>query len=243
MARRHAITEPDLRRSAGILLLAGALLLLVGNVIHPVDDTPTALSRFEFSSAASWLPIHLMIGAGFLAVSAGLGLIAAPAARDGSRAGAALLVAALAGGVSLSLTFVALDGFAVATLADRWEAAAPAGRETVHGAAIALEAIDSGVAGFGTLMLMGVGMLALAIVLHRASHVRLAAASAAVGALGTVTGLALLTSGPTPETINWLLRPSAALMTVTLVALGVSLRRRAATPSPSPTRSQVPVTG
>lgn len=221
----HGTTRP-----AGALLLSGAALLLAGNALHPIDATPTATSRFEFASGAAWLPVHLVIAAGILAVSLGLVLLASAARDRGVFEGTALAVFGLVGGGTLATVFAALDGFAVRSLASQWESTNGLARESLEAAATALEAIDSGLAGFGTLLLMGVGMLALSATLARlgVGGRWLPSAAAAVGVLGTVTGTFLLVVGPTATAINILLRPTAMGMTALMVATGIVLRRDAA---------------
>lgn len=231
------------RRWSSRLLLAAALLLLVGNLLHPVDAVPTATSRFAFATAPSWVAIHLAGGAGVLLAAAGLVLLGRatpagtlPVARVGG-------LAAMVGGAVMAVVFAALDGYGVAALADRWTAAVGSERAMVEGAAIALEAIDTGLAGLGTLLLLGVALLATGAVVRatRPVAVWLGWAATGVGAAGTVTGALLLLAGPTPAAINGMLRPTAGAATLLFVALGVALGRPApAPPAPAGVHTRMP---
>jgi hypothetical protein len=44
-------TRTTIRRFAATLLLAGAMLLLVGNTLHPVDADPSATSRLALAES------------------------------------------------------------------------------------------------------------------------------------------------------------------------------------------------
>lgn len=215
------------RRGAAALLVAGALLLLGGNIAHPMDAAPTPLSRLEIGGDVGWMVVHLVIAAGMVAVTVGLVLLAGALRERAEPAATALAVVAVVGGTVMAAVFAALDGFAMGSLAESWQTAEVGARGDIETAALVVDAMDSGLAGFGTLLLMGIGMVALGACLVHAGVGRpwLRAAPWIVGALGTVTGLALLVDGASSTTINLLLRPTAAGMTITLLALGVTLRR------------------
>lgn len=214
------------RRRTGLLLVVGALLLLGGNIAHPVDAEPDHLSRFAFATSASWIWLHLVIATGFLTVATGIVAVVAGAGRDGRVSATAAAVAAITGGGLMAVVFAGLDGFGAANLAARWEAGDAVARSLLEPAAVALEVIDTGLAGLGTLLFLGVAFLALGLHLRTTDLPHwLGPLCGLVGLLGTVTGLALLVAGPTPTTLNVLLRPTAAAATFTALALGVTLRR------------------
>lgn len=209
-------------RATGAVLVTAALLLTGGNLAHPVDAAPSATSRLALATGPEWLVVHLVVAVGFLALAAGLVLLASRG--RGTVAATTTAVAAIVGGGTMALVFAALDGYGFRALAAAPDTTAAAT------AALALDAIDTGLAGIGTALVMGVAMLALAVVLRRdpgTSGRWAAPACAVVGALGTATGLALLLGGATPTTINGLLRPTAMAMTLVVVALGVGLVRGA----------------
>ncbi len=214
-------------RAAGGLLIAGAVLLFGGNIAHPVDADPTPLSRLEIGGGADWLVIHLVVAAGFVAVTLGLVLLAGALRERAEPAATVLAVVVVLGGIVMATVFAAFDGYATGTLAESWQGADVAARADIETAARVVDAIDSGLAGFGTLLLMGIAMIALGACLVHAQVGRtwLRVAPWVVGTLGTVTGLALLVGGATSTTINLLLRPTAVGMTISLLSLGITLRR------------------
>lgn len=217
------------RRTAALLLVTGAALLIAGNVAHPLDADPTPTSRFAFANDPSWVPIHLVLALGFLVLTAGLVTVARTfTAHPGARYAHLGSVIAVTGGTLLFTVFGALDGYAVSSLAERWQSADTTDASAVEAAAIALESIDSGVAAMGTLALFGVGIIVfgLAILGTRSVSPWVGLAALAVGSAGSVAGVLLLLEGPTDVTINLVLRPIAAGATVWFLIFGIALLRR-----------------
>lgn len=227
----HGMTRADdsaARRLAAGLFAAGALLLVVGNLLHPLDPSPSATSRFALAEWAGWIPVHLGLATGFLAVAAAMVLLAGSVRHPTGRPVARLSgVTAVVGGTLLFTVFGGLDGYAVSHLASVWNTAGASGREALEPAAIVLDSLDTGVAALGTLALLGFGLLALgiAIVLARFVPRWLGGVAVVLGLLGTVTGVALAVSGATGITINLLLRPLALATTIYFLVLAVALRR------------------
>ena len=205
------------------LLISGAVLLMAGNIAHPIDADPTPLSRLEFAAEPTWVPIHLALALGFLLLTAGL--VAASRHMQSSRGAFPAHIAttaALVGGAMLVAVFGALDGYATSALAS-----SEANAEAIHAAAIAEEAIDSGLAAMGTLAFFGLAVGALGIAILRDGTLRrwIGWSAVAIGAAGSVAGIALLTGGPTTFTINVMLRPVAIAGTLWFLALGVASRK------------------
>lgn len=210
--------SPD--RATGAVLLAAAALLTGGNLAHPVDAAPSPTSRLDLAGAPAWLVVHVVIAVGFLALATGLVLLASRG--RGGVAATTTAVTAIVGGGTLALVFAGLDGYGFHALAGA--------SDDAIGAAVALDAIDTGLAGVGTLTLMGAALLSMAATLRHdplGTHRWVVAACSLAGVLGTVSGAALLWGGATTTTINGLLRPTAMLTTLVVVGLGVALVRSA----------------
>lgn len=210
---------------APILLIVGAALLMAGNIAHPLDADPSPVSRFEFATEPSWVPIHLALAVGFLLLTAGL--VAVSRHLQGPRTAAPAHLAATAavvGGTMLVAVFGALDGYAVSAIAT-----SEAGADAVLAAAVAEEAIDSGLAATGTLAFFGlaVGALGLVILGDRRLRPWIGWTALLIGAGGALAGVALLIQGPTSFTINVILRPVAVAGTLWFIALGAVLHRLA----------------
>lgn len=230
-------------RAASALLVLGAVLLLAGNLAHPVDTDPSATSRLELATGPAWVPIHLVLAAGFLAVT--LGLVAFKRVMAPGRGLALAQIgagAAVIGGVMLVAVFGGLDGYGVAHLAAAWESAGPGDREVIEAAALALEAVDSGLAAIGTAVLLGVAVAAIgaAVVASRVVAPWLGWAALAIGGAGLVTGVLLAVLGPTELTINALLRPTGAAATLLFLTMGIALRRLEPEVPPNPAGTPMP---
>lgn len=205
-----------------LLLMGGAALLMAGNLAHPIDADPTPVSRFDLATEPTWIPIHLALALGFLLLTAGLVAMGRHMQHSTTWTAHFATTAALVGGTSLVIVFGALDGYAVSTLAS-----SDAGAETIRAAAIAEEAIDSGLAALGTLAFFGLAVGALGLAILRDGTLRrwIGWAAVLIGAAGTVAGTALLAEGPTTFTINVMLRPVAIAGTLWFLALGIALRK------------------
>lgn len=205
------------------LLITGAVLLIAGNIAHPIDADPTPTSRFEFATEPTWIPIHLALALGFLLLTAGLVAVGRHIQRTRTTASAQFATtAALVGGTSLAVLFGAFDGYAVSALAT-----SDANAEAIRAAAVAEEAIDSGLAAMGTLAFFGlaVGALGLAVMQSGTLPRWLGWLAVVIGAAGTTAGVALLVEGPTTFTINMMLRPVAVAGTLLFVALGIAVHK------------------
>lgn len=215
------------RLDAAPLLVSGAVLLMVGNIAHPIDADPTPLSRLELATGSGWILIHGVLALGFLVLTAGVVAVGRQLARERRATPAHFATtAAIVGGSLLVAVFGALDGYAISELA-RSEATA----ETIHAAAVAEEAIDSGLAAVGTLAFFGLAVGALGVAIVRDGNQRrwVGWSAVVIGAAGTLAGATLLAQGPTTFTINVMLRPVAVAGTVWFIALGFALRGRSET--------------
>jgi hypothetical protein len=240
-------TTATVRTLIATLLLIGAALLVIGNTTHPVDTAATATSRIDLAASSGWIPIHLTITVGILAIVGALCLlpsaISQPRGAAFARLGAA---AALVGGTALVLVFGALDGYGQAALADAWHTSSGAEREALETVAVALDVIDSGMTAIGILALFGLAMAAVgaAIITSRIVSRWLGWTAVTIGVAGTITGTLFAVQGSTPLVINGLFRPVAMAATLSFAALAIALRRSrakpltsagpAATPAPLP---------
>jgi hypothetical protein len=117
-------------RIGGCSAIAGAILGMVGNLIHPGTSGPAHPQATALVVAASdiWIPVHLGILVAFVLMLGGLVAIhdsivgGLPGALG--RFGLAAAFVGTAGGVVL----ITLDGFAAKHLADSWVASAPGAR-------------------------------------------------------------------------------------------------------------------
>lgn len=121
-------------RIGGVAAVAGSLLGLVGNLIHPVTpvNDPEGVARV-IADSEYWAPIHLAIVFGIALMLGGLVAIR-QSIRDGVAGALARfgLVAAIAG-ATIGLILVILDGVGARQLAQEWAEAPPAERSLALG--------------------------------------------------------------------------------------------------------------
>lgn len=118
--------ERLLFRIGGSSAVVGALLGMVGNLIHPVTpiDDPEGVARV-IAESDIWVPVHLAIVLGIVLMFGGL--VAVYQSIRGGIAGALArfgLFAAVAG-ATIGLVLVILDGVAARQLAQEWATAPP----------------------------------------------------------------------------------------------------------------------
>jgi hypothetical protein len=135
--------EEQMVRIGGMSAIVGALLAMVGNLIHPVTPMhdPEGVARV-IAGSAIWVPVHLAIVFGIVLMLFGLmalyhsipGGIAAALARFG-------LFAAVAG-ATIGMVLVILDGVAARQLAQEWATAPPDQKVAALGLVHANETIN-----------------------------------------------------------------------------------------------------
>lgn len=228
-------------RVASTLLLAGAALLLIGNTIHPVDVDASSTSRLELAVAGNWMPIHLVIAAGVLAVVGGLVVLASAIEQPRSAAYARFgVVAAIVGGTALVLVFGALDGYGQAALGAAARETGEADVGAIEAVALTLDIVDSGMTAIGILAFFGVALFSFGAALATGAIVRrwLGWVAIALGVLGMATGTLFSVLGSTPLVINGLFRPLAMAATIYFIVLAVALRRQPVTDGQGVNRSR-----
>src|SRR5512132_686597 len=122
-------------RIGGGSAVAGALLGLVGNLIHPATagpNDPEATARVVAESRL-WIPVHLALLVAFVLMLGGLVAIhdAIGGALPGALARFGLASAVV--GTAVGVVLISLDGFAAKHLAEAWLAVPAADRATAIG--------------------------------------------------------------------------------------------------------------
>jgi hypothetical protein len=122
-------------RIGGGSAVAGAILGLVGNLIHPVTagpNDPEATARVVAESQI-WVPVHLALLVAFMLMLGGL--IAIHDSITGGLPGALARfgLAAAVVGTAVGVVLITLDGFAAKHLAESWMSSPAAARATAIG--------------------------------------------------------------------------------------------------------------
>ena len=216
-------------RLSAVLLVVGAVLAVVGGILHPHDEPPNSHEAVfaEYAHSADWVWVHdlqflsaAVVVAGLLTVGRALQRVGVP--RSLVRVGDA----AAAATVALIAVNMAVDGVALKHAVDAWAGAEPADRASRFAAAEAVRWLEWGVNSFFTILL-GVTLLTVAAGLlsqaHLGTRVRLAGVTGALaGILLVVNGLTVGAHGFEPTAL-----PLVASGLYVVMALGVPAVDRA----------------
>jgi len=215
-------------RLGGIAAIAGALLGMVGNLVHPVTpiDDPEGVARVIADSEA-WVPIHLAIVLGIVLMLGGLVAIRR-SIRDGlagalSRLG---LVAAVAG-ATVGLVLVILDGVAARQLAQEWAAAPSEERDVALALVHANETINFALASLFNVVFAAVTfvLFGLAVALSRVYPRWLGWVAVLAGVLSLVAGTIQSSVGEPTDASRLLTIVGPSVITLWLLWMGILLLR------------------
>jgi hypothetical protein len=211
--------------------IAGALLGLVGNLIHPATpiDDPEGVARI-IADSGGWTPIHLAIVVGLVLMLGGL--VALGQSIQGGLPGALAwlgVVAAIAG-VTVGLILVIIDGIAAKQLADAWAAAPPEERAVALRVVLASETINFSLAALFNILFAGVTFIlsGLAVAWSRRYPRWLGWVAMAAGVGSVAAGMVQAIAGE-PTTLSRILTIIfPTVITLWLVEMNLLVLRRAA---------------
>jgi hypothetical protein len=232
-----AIPELDLFRIGGMAGIAGGILAIVANALHPrlssgdLDDTEEFLEMVADYSL--WRLDHLAI-----IVSLALGIVAAVAlARSitdlpaAAWAELALPVTLVTGGVAAAA--FAIDGFVMAGVAEDWADATGAGRAVMLERAETLEYVDIALFSVTIIGLFGVAQLLFGLAFWQSAYYPnwIGSTALVAGVVGLASGAWMWMSGEIGVG-NFLILFSitSVLFAVWLLAGSVLLLRRSRAP-------------
>ncbi len=217
-------------RTGGLLLIGGALLLLLGTILHPMGADPNdSVAAFaEYAGDRLWIASHLGQLLGVLLIAAGLIVLSGQLgqrkrdALPNLAAGGAILMAAVA-------TFLqAVDGIALIRVVDAWDGASAEEQARALWSAYAVRQVEIGgaavfalVSGL-TFVLFGVGLL------RSSRFPSWLGWLAVVGGAGSVAGgVATAYTGFSSLAMS-LTMPSGAVLLMWMLAVGFLPFRRGA---------------
>ncbi len=143
-------------RMSGALFIAGAIIGLVGNALHPHSAEPDAAATLQaIAQDGSWVAMHLAIIVAILLIIGGLvGLAELLKDTPGGSLARLGLAGALLGGAVVTVG-VAIDGFGQKVLALSVAAAPAAESATALRIAVAVRETDFGIWSIGMLVFFG----------------------------------------------------------------------------------------
>ena len=156
--------EVGIIRIGAVAGIVGALLAMVGNLLHPATPIgdPEGVAQ-TIAQSERWVLVHLVIVVGLILMLGSL--VALSRSIEGGVAGALAqlgYVAAVAG-VTVGVILVIVDGVAAKYLADAWEAAPPDQAAAALRVVLAEEAINFAIAALFNILFAGVTFILLGL--------------------------------------------------------------------------------
>jgi ABC-type multidrug transport system fused ATPase/permease subunit len=217
-------------RIGGVVAVVGALLGLVGNLIHPVTpiDDIEGVARV-IGDSEIWVPVHLVIVLGIVLMLGGL--VAIGRSIRGALAGALARFgyAAAVLGAAIGLILVILDGVAARQLAQEWASASTESRDIALGLVHANETINFALASLFNFVFAAVTFIlfGLAVALSGLYPRWLGLVAAGAGALSLVAGTIQASVGEPTDASRVLTIIGPTIITLWLLVMGVLVLRKA----------------
>lgn len=220
-------------RIGGIAAVAGAILGMVGNLMHPATpmNDPEGVAQV-IADSGSWVVMHTAIVIGIMLMLGGLvairhsirGGMAEALARFGLAAGVA--------GVAVGLMLVTLDGVAAPQLAEEWAAAPPDQQATALALVHLQETLNFALASLFNLLFAGATFIlfGLAVAFSGIYPRWLGWTVVSAGILSIPAGLIQALIGEPSNASRILTIIGPTVITLWLLAMGVLLVRRSRDP-------------
>ncbi|HET9493913.1 MAG TPA: DUF4386 family protein [Chloroflexia bacterium] len=228
-----ALSEYDrwLYRIGGGLGIAGALLGLVGNLLHPATTTGDIEGTARvIAESDGWVAVHFTIVVGLILMLGGLAAIYH--SIRGGLPGALMRLGFVAGvvGATVGLILVIVDGIAAKSLADRWAVAPPDEQSIALGMLLTEETINVGLASLFNVLFAGVTFIfyGLAVALSNVYPRWLGWVVMLAAVIGVVAGGIQAYVGDFTEITRILTIITPTIITLWLMVMGFLLVRKAA---------------
>jgi hypothetical protein len=228
--RRGAIAPPVPGRLGPRLAIAGAVLLLVGTWMHPMNSDPNQpLAAFaEYAAAPHWVASHVLQLLGVTLIVAALLLLARRLITGRAADWTTLAAGAAVTSLAVAAALQAVDGIALKPMVVRWAAASGQEKAEFFAAALAVRHIEIGLAAVTSLLFGVTAMLFGVAILIDGRLPRWLAGPALAGGVPTAAaGLVIANEGfsDLAMTVNL---PANLVLIAWLVALGIVDWERAA---------------
>jgi hypothetical protein len=226
------MSDRSFYRIGAAFAIFGALLALIGNLLHPRTSefgNPEAFLRMTAESGV-WIGAHVGITFGILFALGGLVALARSMYQGpGGTLARFAMASALVGG-TLGLVLLALDGVAAKQLAVAWLTAPEAEKAVALRIALGVEQVIFALFSFFNVAFFGamVILYGLAVAKSQTYPAWLGWVAVVLGIASGLLGLRMAYRGLTPFTVNVLFPILSILETLWILAMGVHLGRRAA---------------
>jgi hypothetical protein len=217
-------------RVSAFLLLAAAVIGMIGNVLHPhTVDTDVQATLRGIAESETWVWIHATIVLAVLFLMGGLvGFAHELEATAGGAVARLANASSLVGGIFVCVS-TAIDGFGRKALATNWVAAPPASTDAALQAAIGTQLFDGALWTFGILIFFGFGFVAFGVAARMSGRYPAGFGWTAVvaGVVSIVAAALRMTANGDEPTSETLFLASSVAITIWAFVLGVMLWRRA----------------
>ena len=141
-------TRRVLARLGAVAALAGAVVLLVSTLLHPLGSDPNDphAAFAEYAADSLWVWSHLGQFAGIAALGVALVALATTVEPGRAAAWARIGVAGAAATIAVAAALQAVDGVALKVLVDRWASATGEARVLAYEGAFAVRQVEIGLA-------------------------------------------------------------------------------------------------
>jgi hypothetical protein len=215
---------------APIAAITGALFLLAGTYLHPMNADPNVpLAAFaEYAADHKWVATHLMQLSGIALMVAALALLSRRLAGGPADAEVTLGTVGAVASLAVAAALQAVDGVALKAMVDSWAAAQGREKEVLFQATFAVRQIEVGLASM-TSLFFGLTVLVYGLALLRDSRLPkwLGFLAIAGGAPTAIAGIMIAYSGFS-ESEMAISMPSSSLLLVWMIALGVWMWKKPA---------------
>jgi hypothetical protein len=217
-------------RIGSVAGIVGALLGLVGNLIHPATptDDPEGVAS-AIADSELWVADHLAIVVGLILMLGGLVAIAHSIQGGLPGALARLGSVAAVAGITVGLILVTLDGLAAKQIAEAWATAPPDEQAAALRLVLAEETINFALAALFNILFAGVTFIlyGLAVAWSRVYPRWLGWVVVVAGLGSVVAGLVQAYAGESTTVTKVLTIIFPTVITLWLVQMGVLLFRKA----------------
>ncbi len=217
-------------RIGGVALTIGALMGMVGNLIHPATPSgdPEGVAR-TIAESEIWIPVHLVIIIGLIFMLGGL--VAIYHSISGGLAGALVrlgFVAAIAG-VTVGLITVTLDAIGAKHIAEAWATAPPEEKAAALRLVSAEQNLEYALVSLFNILFAGVTFIlyGLAVALSRVYPRWLGWVVVVAGLGSIVVGIIQAYEGESTSTTRVLTIIFPTIITLWLALMGVLVVRKA----------------
>ncbi|MGH3736000.1 MAG: hypothetical protein ACRDT6_10315 [Micromonosporaceae bacterium] len=151
--------------------IAGSLLAMVGNLLHPATPSrdPQGVARV-IADSALWLPVHLVIVVGLVLMLGGMAAIHRTVSGGLAGALSRLGWAAAIAGITIGVILVGLDGIAAKHLALAWASAPPSEAAAALRILTAEETVNFALAALFNLVFAGVTFILYGLAVAASGH-------------------------------------------------------------------------